>query len=189
MSRQLWAAATLMCFGALATACSAAAPGARTTPGGGAITTRPPAGTAASSSRPASPEFDSADVRYAQHMVAEDEQVLAMAKLPQVRASGGVVPTLAYAALEELPSRIAQYRKWLVTWKEPSPSAPGTGNLGTFNGQQFTAAFMALFLANQKSVLAAATQEATAGSFGPARQDAANAVAVTTQTIGSIPPG
>src|SRR5215469_9228984 len=133
--------------------------------------------------------FNASDVRYVQLMIACDQQVLAMADLPQVKDSPGVVQELALGAKDELPAVLAQYRKWLATWKEPSPSAPGTGNLGTFNGQQFTAAFMALFLANQKSVLAAATQEATAGSFGPARQDAANAVAVTTQTIGSIPPG
>jgi hypothetical protein len=195
MTRQLLAAA-LLCFGALAAGCSAAAPSARSAPGvsagGGAMASRPLAVAtvgAARSSRSTSTAFNDADVRYTQQMVAEDEQVLSMAKLPQVKSSGGVVPTLAYAAAEELPSRIAQYRGWLATWKKPIPGALGTGDLGTVNGTQFPAAFMALFLVNQKAVLAAATQEASAGSFGPARQDAANAVAVTTRTIGSIPPG
>jgi Domain of unknown function (DUF305) len=144
MRRKLSAAgATLLCFGALAAGCSSAASGMRTAPGGGArgaTTTRPPAGAAAStasSSRPKSAGFNSADVRYARQMVADDEQVLAMAKLPQFKSSGGVVPTLAYAVLEELPSHIVQYRKWLAMWKEPIPAALGTGHLGTVNGKQF----------------------------------------------------
>ena len=133
-------------------------------------------------------DHNATDVHYVQQMAAYDQQVLAMAALPQVNSSGGTVSALASGAKDELPSVLARYRKWLTEWRRAALPTPSVAAVQRARGSSFDTAFVKLFLANQQAILSLANQEVQNGTFAPALADAAAEANAAGRLIGILQP-
>ncbi|SDH71411.1 DUF305 domain-containing protein [Nonomuraea jiangxiensis] len=166
---------TTVAAGALAllTACGGATTEQQGMSGGNATAT---------TSAPATPAFNDADVRFAQMMIPHHEQAAQMADLAPSRAHDPEIKELAAKIKASQGQEIQTMKGWLAQWGKPVPSGgmghemPGMVSekdmkqLAAAKGPRFDKLFTQRMIAHHKGAIEMARHEQADGSNPQARE-------------------
>ncbi len=135
------------------------------------------------------PEFNDADIAFAQMMIPHHEQALEMAKLADGRASDAKVKELAGQIERAQDPEIRTMKGWLESWKQPTSaeSMPGMDHgsghggdgmmsdsdmaeLKGLKGTAFDKAFAELMIGHHNGAISMAEDEKKDGEFADAKK-------------------
>lgn len=171
-----------------------------------------PMTSAPAASAPAEDHND-ADVTFAQMMIPHHEQAIEMAKLAPTRAQSADVKDLAAQIQSAQDPEIAQLKAWLTSWDEPTTADQAGGMTGMngmngmdhsqmsgggmmssedmsklegLSGAEFDHAFLTMMTAHHQGAIDMARTEQSDGSYGPAKDMAANIVRTQSDEIDTM---
>jgi uncharacterized protein (DUF305 family) len=154
-------------------------------------------GSMGSSSAPAAGDHSTADVEFAQMMIAHHQQAVTMATLAGTRASDSEIKSLAAQIKAAQQPEIDTMTGWLTAWGQPTAQAGGhnmsgmggmpglmsdaeMGQLQTAKGVDFDRIFARMMIAHHNGAIQMANDELKNGTSSEAKSLAQNVV--TTQT-------
>jgi uncharacterized protein (DUF305 family) len=159
---------------------------------------------APSSSAPASPAFNDADVTFAQMMIVHHQQAVEMADLAESRAADVEVKTLAETIKAAQGPEIATMTGWLSTWGKPTTAPDGGGHgsghasmpgmmsdadmtkLKAAKGAAFDKQFVTMMIAHHEGAITMAKDQIAKGSNAEAKALAQQIITAQQAEIGAM---